>query len=204
MTSDNDNSCDVHVLIIGAGPVGLGLAVDLGRRGVPCLVVEQGDGGFEFPRANAVNVRTMELCRRWGVAADVRDAAIPPDYPHTAIYLTSLAGFEIGRVERANHGGNKPSQFSPEQPQRCNQMYFDPILRQRAGDFPQVDLRYRTRFDSFSQEPDRVIANITDVASGETSQVTARYLIACCGGHSTVRGDLGIKLEGLPELGTPV
>lgn len=204
MTSDNHTECDVPVLIIGAGPVGLGLAVDLGRRGVPCLVVEQGDGGFEFPRANAVNVRTMELCRRWGIAQDVRAAAIPPDYPHTALYLTSLAGYEISRVERASHGGNKPSAFSPEQPQRCNQIYFDPILRRRAEDFPHVDLRYHTRFESFQQETDRVIARITNVTSGEIEQISARYLIACCGGHSSVRHDLGIKLEGLPEMGTPV
>ena len=192
------------VLIVGAGPVGLGLAVDLGRRGVPCLVVEQGDGTFEFPRANAVNVRTMELCRRWGVADDVRAEAIPPDYPHTAVYLTSLAGYEVGRVERAGHGGDKPSQFSPEQPQRCNQMYFDPILRRRAESFPHVEMRYFTRFEKFTQQPDKVIAEITDVATGDVERMSARYLIACCGGASSIRGDLGIKLEGLPEIGTPV
>lgn len=204
MTADNHKSSDVPVLIVGAGPVGLGLAIDLGHRGVPCMVVEQGDGSFAFPRANAVSVRTMELCRRWGIADEVRAESIPPDYPHTALYLTSLAGHEIGRVERASHGGGKPSQFSPERPQRCNQMFFDPVLLRHARTLPQVELRYNTRFETFSQGPDGVTARLTDLATGKTDDLSAGYLIACCGGHSCVRDDLGIKLQGLPEEGTPV
>ncbi len=86
---------ETAVVIVGAGPVGLALAVDLGWRGIPCVVVEETDGTVRFPRANAVNVRTMEFCRRWGVADEVRAAAIPPDYPHTAVYVTSLAGSTI-------------------------------------------------------------------------------------------------------------
>jgi 2-polyprenyl-6-methoxyphenol hydroxylase-like FAD-dependent oxidoreductase len=193
------------VLIIGAGPVGLGLALDLGRRGVPCLVVERTDGAIEFPRANAINVRTMEFCRRWGVADEVRAVGVPPDYPHTAIYVTSLAGHEIARVERPTHGGGaRPSAFSPERPQRCNQLWFDPVLRRKAESYPHVRLRYRCRFESFEQDADRVIARVTDLASGREERIAAKYLVACCGGHSGVRNQLGIRLEGTPVLGTPV
>jgi 2-polyprenyl-6-methoxyphenol hydroxylase-like FAD-dependent oxidoreductase len=196
---------DVPVLIVGGGPVGLGLAVDLGSRGVPCLVVERTDGSFEFPRANAINVRTMEFCRRWGIAEEVRAAGVPPDFPHTAIYVTSLAGHEIARVERPTHGGgSRPSQHSPERPQRCNQMWFDPVLRGKAESFPHVRLRYRCRFESFEQDADGVVANVTDLASGSRERIATRYLVACCGGHSSVRSQLGIRLEGTPILGTPV
>jgi 2-polyprenyl-6-methoxyphenol hydroxylase-like FAD-dependent oxidoreductase len=193
------------VLIVGAGPVGLGLALDLGWRGVSCLVVERGDGAFEFPRANAVNVRTMEFCRRWGVADEVRAVGVPPDYPHTAIYVTSLAGHEIARIERPGHGGGaRPSAFSPERPQRCNQLWFDPVLRRKVESFPHVALRYRCRFESFEQDADGVVARVTDLASGREERIAARYLVACCGGHSGVRSQLDIKLEGTPILGTPV
>jgi 2-polyprenyl-6-methoxyphenol hydroxylase-like FAD-dependent oxidoreductase len=167
------------------------------------MVVEQGDGSVAFPRANAVNVRTMEICRRWGIAADVRGAAIPPDYPHTALYLTSLAGKEIGRVERPAHGGNRPSAFSPERPQRCNQIFFDPILRRRAEGFSAVEIWNRTRFESFEQGPDRVTAWVSETETGESREITARYLVACCGGGSSVRSSLGIRLEGLSQTGTP-
>jgi 2-polyprenyl-6-methoxyphenol hydroxylase-like FAD-dependent oxidoreductase len=203
MASIGGESVDIPVLIVGAGPVGLGLAVDLGWRGVPCLVVEQGDGTCVFPRANAVNVRTMEICRRWGVAAEVRAAAISPDYPHTALYVTSLAGHEIGRVERAGHGGHQPSAFSPERPQRCNQMFFDPILRRRAASLPNVEIRNKTRFENFKQKSDRVTATVSDLTNGNTYEISARHLIACCGGASTVRSKLGIQLEGLSAAGTP-
>jgi 2-polyprenyl-6-methoxyphenol hydroxylase-like FAD-dependent oxidoreductase len=201
-----DNAEDkVPVLIIGAGPVGLGLALDLGRRGVPCLVVERTDGVIEFPRANAINVRTMEFCRRWGIADEVRAVGVPPDYPHTAIYVTSLAGHEIARVERPGHGGgNRPSAFSPERPQRCNQLWFDPVLRRKVETYPHVRLRYGCRFESFEQDADGVVARVTDVASGREERIAARFLVACCGGHSGVRNQLGIRLEGTPLLGTPV
>ncbi len=191
------------VLIIGAGPVGLGLAVDLAWRGIECMVVEESDGSYPFPRANAVNVRTMEFCRRWGLADEVRAAAIPADYPHTALYLTSLAGYEIARVERPTHGGNRPAPESPEQPQRCNQIYFDPILRRRVESEPGVRLCHRNRFESFREDGDRILAEVTDLETGARETIAADYLIACCGGRSSVRDTLGIGLEGLPEIGTP-
>ena len=89
------------VLIVGGGPVGLGLAADLGWRGVECTVVEQGDGSIAHPRATAENARTMELFRRWGIAERVKEAGTPPDFPHTVLYLTSLTGYEIARIDRA-------------------------------------------------------------------------------------------------------
>ena len=58
---------DVPVLIVGGGPVGLALAVDLGWRGIAARVVEQEDGTIDHPRANAENARTMEFFRRWGI-----------------------------------------------------------------------------------------------------------------------------------------
>src|SRR6266511_1442109 len=56
------------VLIVGGGPVGLALAGELGWRGVSCTLIEQGDGVIGTPKMNEVNIRTMEFCRRWGIA----------------------------------------------------------------------------------------------------------------------------------------
>ena len=98
---------ETPVLIVGGGPVGLGLALELGWRGVECLLVDEleRDGYRTHPRANLINSRTMEFCRRWGVAARVKEVGTPPDYPHTAMYLTSLRGHLIARIERPKHGG---------------------------------------------------------------------------------------------------
>ena len=101
------------MLIVGAGPVGLALAADLGWRGAPCLVIEQGEGPADHPRATAINARSMEFMRRWGVADAVRDASAPEDFPHTALYCTTLTGFEIARIERPHHGGRGADDDQP-------------------------------------------------------------------------------------------
>jgi len=172
------------VLIVGGGPVGLALAADLGWRGTECIVVEQGDGTIAHPRANAENARTMEFFRRWGIADAVREAGTPEDFPHTVLYLTSLTGFEIARIERPDHGGRAPTLISPERPQRCNQIWLDPILRNLATSFDGVTLQLRCRLESFVQHDDHVVATVHDLTTGERRQIIADYLIACCGGHS--------------------
>jgi 2-polyprenyl-6-methoxyphenol hydroxylase-like FAD-dependent oxidoreductase len=190
----------VPVLIVGGGPVGLGLAADLGQRGIKCLVVEQGDGTIAHPRANAENARTMEFFRRLGIADKVREAGTPEDFPHTVLYLTALTGFEIARFERPGHGGRARNAISPERPQRCNQLWLDPILRARATSFPNVTLRLRSRFESFQQDEARVLATVHDLTTGERQTISADYLVACCGGHSSIAKILDIELQGTPTL----
>ena len=190
----------VPVLIVGGGPIGLGLAADLGWRGIECLMVEQGDGTIYHPRANTVNSRTMEFCRRWGVAEKVREAGAPPDFPPTILYLTGLQGYEIARIERPTHGGRKPLPTTPERSQRCNQLWFDPILRELASGFDSVTLRYNCRFDRFTRDGDGVIAELHDMETGETETVETDFLVACCGGQSMVRKALNVTMEGIPVL----
>jgi 2-polyprenyl-6-methoxyphenol hydroxylase-like FAD-dependent oxidoreductase len=188
------------VLIVGAGPIGLALAVDLGWRGVPCLIVEQSEGVIYHPRATAINARSMEFFRRWGIADAVREAGAPPDFPHTVLFVTSLQGFEIARIERPGHGGARPTRTSPERPQRCNQLWLDPILRDRATGFPDVSLRYRTRFESFVEDRDGIVATIHDLATDERERIAADYLVDCSGGHSMIRQSLGIDMTGVPGI----
>ena len=89
---------DTPVLILGGGSVGLAIAAELGMRNVPCIVLEKSDRPAEHPRATALNVRSMEFMRRWGVADQIRAAAAPPDFPHTALYCTGLQGFVVAKV----------------------------------------------------------------------------------------------------------
>ena len=88
------------VLIVGGGPVGLALACELGWRGIACTLVEQGDGTIVTPKMNEVNIRTMEFCRRWGIADAVHACPFPPDYPLDVVFVTSLSGYELGRIPR--------------------------------------------------------------------------------------------------------
>jgi 2-polyprenyl-6-methoxyphenol hydroxylase-like FAD-dependent oxidoreductase len=201
MKSDASATVETPVLIVGGGSVGLALASDLGGRGVPCFVVEQNERPADHPRATAINARSMEFMRRWGVADAVRQAAAPEDFPHTALYCTSLAGFEVARIERPHHGGSKPTMMSPERAQRCNQIWLDPILCDRATSFKTAELRFRWRFEELRQEGGRVIAIVHDLARDERRRIAARYLIDCSGGHSPIRRALGIPMSGSPYIG---
>src|SRR5258706_475471 len=197
---------ETPVLVVGGGPVGLALALELGWRGVQCLLVDEleRDGYKTHPRANLVNSGPMEFCRRWGIAGGVKAAGTPPDYPHTAMSVTSLGGHLIARIDRPQHGGGSQIAFTPEPPQRCNQIWFDPVLRERAEGFPTVKLRYRWRFDSFVQDGEGVTSGITDTTTGESPTVRSVYLAACCGGRSPIRRILRIDRNEGEMLGAPL
>ena len=88
----------VDVLIVGAGPVGLSLAIELGHRGIVCRVVERHDRVGYSPRAKMTNVRSREHLRRWGIADTLRQASpIAPDRPSTIVFATRMNGPFIAR-----------------------------------------------------------------------------------------------------------
>ena len=139
----------VPVLIVGGGPVGLALAADLGWRGVECLVVEQGDGKIIDAKMFATGIRTVEFCRRWGIAGKVRNWGFPRDFPFDNVFVTSLKGHELGRIPRPTLDQTPPRATSPEDYAHCPQFVFDPILADLARGFPAVTLRYGCELTAF-------------------------------------------------------
>jgi len=91
------HTVETDVAIIGGGPAGLMLAIELGCRGVACLLIEEDSDPPNFPKANATSARTMEHYRRRGFAADVRALGLPLDYPQDMVYCTRLAHTELTR-----------------------------------------------------------------------------------------------------------
>jgi 2-polyprenyl-6-methoxyphenol hydroxylase-like FAD-dependent oxidoreductase len=187
----------VPVLIVGAGPCGVGLAIELGLRGVGCLVVEQSDETIAFPTANLVSTRTMEFLRRWGIADQARYDGFPPDYPNTYLYLTGFNRHELARFEHPGNGdpAARPT-FSPEGPIWSPKFFFDPVLRAKARSLPNISLRFRCQLKSFEQNPGGVTAELVDLRTGQRERVTAEYLVGCDGPSSLVRHALGVKLQG--------
>ncbi len=194
----------IAVLIVGGGPVGLAMAGELGWRGVPCLLVEQGDGRIATPKMNEVNVRTMEFCRRWGIADQVHNCPFPRDHARDAVFVTSFTGYELGRIPRPAVAGAEPEPWSPMRLQTCSQMWFDPILRDFALSSPCVQLRYHSRLESFEDTGTGVTCEIVNLESGKRERIEADYLVGCDGATSAIRGELGIGLTGQGVLGYPV
>src|SRR5690606_23680472 len=198
----HSNQYSTDVIVVGGGPVGLSLAGDLGWRGISCLLLEQGDGSIVQPKMDGVNVRTMEFCRRWGIADDVYNCGYPKEYPQDMVYLTSFAGYELGREEFATpSGGSEEARpgVSPESRFRCPQNLFDPILRRHAQRQSSVTLRYQTQLHSFEQDASGVTA-VVQTADGQAETLRARYLVGCDGAASSVRKGLGIAMSGMGTL----
>jgi len=196
------------VLIVGAGPVGLTLALDLARRGIEVAIIEQRrKGDAPDPKCNHVSARSMEVFRRLGVAAKLRNAGLPEDYPHAIAYRTAFTGRECGRIhipcrrdrftDRTGADSDWPT---PELPHRVNQLMLEPILFDYVAATPRVKIYSRVELVSFSQDDDRVTAVGRDLDTGEVQTYSASYLIGCDGARSTVRRGLGIKLEGDGEF----
>jgi 2-polyprenyl-6-methoxyphenol hydroxylase-like FAD-dependent oxidoreductase len=197
------------VLIVGAGPVGLTLAMDLAQRGVPVLMAETRHRG-EPPnvKCNHVSARTMEILRRLGVAARVRSSGLPEDYPHDVAYRTSFTGQELSRIpipcRRDRYtatGGPDTGWPTAEPPHRINQIYLEPILFEHAAAQPGIRILNRTEVVDFEQDADAVTATLRDLDTGAQHTVRCAYLIGCDGGRSPTRKKIGARLEGVDVVG---
>ena len=185
------------VLIVGGGPVGLALAGELGWRGIPCILVEKGDGRIIQPKMDLLGIRTMEFCRRWGIVDWVESAGYNRDHPQDYAWVSALSGgHEFGR-ERFPPPKDEPTPpQSPQHRERQPQNFFDPVMARFARQFPQVSIRYHTELVDLQEHAEGVRAELRDARSGEKSVIEASYLAGCDGGGSRVREKLGIRLPG--------
>lgn len=153
---------ETQVLVLGGGPAGLAAAIELGHQGIACLLIEQQPASPPLPKMNHVNTRSMELCRRWGIAARVRAAGWPADHPMDASFAIALNGDEILRIPFPSHATRDVPSYSPEPSQRCPQIWFDPLLHAHALDLSACDIRYGHRLDHFSDDGTGILARIAD------------------------------------------
>jgi 2-polyprenyl-6-methoxyphenol hydroxylase-like FAD-dependent oxidoreductase len=199
---------DADVAIVGAGPVGLTLAIDLAQRGRRVVVLETRHRG-EPPnvKCNHVAARTMEQFRRLGLVDDVRDAGLPPTYPNDVVFRTSVTGIELSRIpipgratrytETSGPDGWWPT---PEPPHRINQIYLEPILSAHAERQAGVTIRHRTEAIGFTQDAHGVSVHARSLDDGTGASVRARFLVGCDGGRSGVRKAIGAVFAGTPVI----
>jgi 2-polyprenyl-6-methoxyphenol hydroxylase-like FAD-dependent oxidoreductase len=191
---------DTDVLIIGAGPVGLAAAIELGTRGVRVLLVERNARVGVAPRAKTTNVRTRTHLRRWGIADRLAaEAPFGTDYPNDMVFVTRLAGHELARFEDAFNASPVRSPLYPEHAQWVPQYTLEKVMLEKARSLPGVEIRFGTSFVTAVQDHDRVITTLQD-ETGTSFNVASRYLIGADGARSRVRDLIGAKMEGRSGL----
>lgn len=191
------------VLIAGGGPCGLTLAIELGRRGVRSLLVDQKPGTAFNPQANATQARTMEHFRRLGFAHLVRAQGLPAEHPTDIAYLTRFAGIELARL-RLPTAAQAPqviknlsgSWSAAELPHRVSQKFVERVLREQAQAQASADVRYGWQLKEFQDSGHGIDAVVQPVDGGAPLSVRAAYLVGADGARSFVRSQLGINWEG--------
>jgi 2-polyprenyl-6-methoxyphenol hydroxylase-like FAD-dependent oxidoreductase len=201
--SDLTLECDVA--IVGGGPAGLTLAVELGRRNLRCLVLDLKPGTTIHPQANATQARTMEHFRRLGFADEIRAEGLPGDYPTDVAYFTRFSRHEITRLPMPTAAeaqrlarDSTGSWSTPELPHRCSQLFIEPILRRHAEKFPSVQTRFGWLVEGLAQDA----RGVTLEARRADERLTVRcsYAVGCDGARSTLRRLLGIPMVGESQI----
>lgn len=198
MPSADNEQLPVHVqvLVAGGGPVGLAAAVELGRRGVRCLVVEERPTVSRArPRCKTLNVRTMEHLRRWGLADRLRARApLPTSWSQDVVFCTSLTGRELSRFSGVLGLAPEGDRF-PETGQQAPQYVLEEVLREAVGELDTCRLVLGSKVVGVSQDDD-LVSVVVDDGRGDRSVVTAEYVIGCDGPRSVVREQIGSRYLG--------
>lgn len=186
-----------EVLIIGAGPAGLALAIELGSRAISCIVIERNARVGAAPRAKTTNVRTREHLRRWGIADKLADASpLGLEYPSNVMFVTRLAGYPLARFDNAFNCAPQRNALYSEHAQWIPQYTLEKVLKEHAQSLPGVEFRFLTELVSFEQDASGV-RSVTRKVDGEVLDViTSQYIVGADGARSAVRAAIGARMEG--------
>lgn len=183
---------DHDVIIVGGGPVGTGLAIDLGQRGLDVLIVERNAALHSIPKGQNLTQRTMEHFQAWGCESELRAARIvPADYAIGGMtcYGTLLSNFHYDWLQRETV---RPYYYTDNE--RLPQYATEAVLRARAEELRGVTGLYGWSGSSLCQDDDGVELELERTTGGnDRRRYRSRYLVGCDGSGSTVRDAAGIS-----------
>jgi 2-polyprenyl-6-methoxyphenol hydroxylase-like FAD-dependent oxidoreductase len=179
-----------QVAIIGGGPVGLGLAIELGQRGVSCVVVEKQRELHRIPKGQNLTQRTMEHFHFWGAERALRAArTMPADYGIGGItaYGTLLGPYHYDWLQREQV---RPYYYTANE--RLPQYATEAVLRARVAQLPSVQLLLGWELAQLRDEGTQVRLEVVEAETGHQRTLRATYAVGCDGSRSRVREQVGI------------
>lgn len=181
-----------QVVVVGGGPVGVGLAVELGLRGVSCAVIERRDRLSSIPKGQGLQQRTMEHFYFWGIEKELR-AARTMTHGHP---IGNIAAYWdlMSDVWVAPPGREVVSSYYFQANERLPQYKTEEVLRRRMADFPNVENYFGWLATDLDVDEDR--ARVTVERNDVREVLEAEYVVGCDGGHSMVRELADIERSG--------
>ena len=193
---------DASVIIVGAGPVGLALAINLGRAGIKTILLERNPEPQFLPKMERCNARSMEMFRRIGLSKKIRDAGLRADCPMDVFIVEDLTKPALleekhPSIQTFHEKIRECRDLSmPLEPyQLISQYTLEPLLKAEAEALQSVEVLFGHELIEFSQSDDGVSVRFED-SDGQSKTLMAAYLVGCDGGSSPIRKQLGIKLRG--------
>ncbi|HEY8359201.1 MAG TPA: FAD-dependent monooxygenase, partial [Ramlibacter sp.] len=181
---------DADVVIVGGGPVGMGLAIELGQRGITTIVVERYPQPLRIPKGQNLTQRTMEHFHFWGAEKQLRAArTIPPEYGIGGLtaYGTLLGPYSYDWLQR-----DLVKSYYRTANERLPQYATEEVLRQRVSQLPSVRTLYGFDADAVTQDVESASVTVTARQGGERRVLRARHVVGCDGSRSVVREQAGI------------
>ena len=183
-----------QVVIVGGGPVGVALAVELGLRGISCGLVEARTAPQRIPKGQNLTQRTLEHFYFWGLVDELRAARVMPR--GHAIGEVTAYGNLMSPYWHAPAGREIVGSYYFQANERLPQYRMEEVLRRKMAALPNVDARFGWSAKTIAQDDDGVRVTIAEQAGSGREVLEADYLVGCDGGHSTVREQVGIVRSG--------
>ena len=183
-----------QVVIVGGGPVGVALAVELGRRGVYCALVERHLTPQRIPKGQNLTHRSLEHFYFWGIVDELRAARLlPPGYPIGGItaYGDLMSEYWYAPVGREAVGA-----YYFQDNERLPQYLTEEVLRTRLADLPSITSQFGWSAERIKQNEEGVRVTIAEEEGIGRQVLEADYVVGCDGARSAVREQLGIDLGG--------
>jgi len=183
-----------QVVIVGGGPVGVALAVELGQRGIDCALVERRIEPQRIPKGQNLTQRSVEHFYFWGVADALRAARmLPPDYPMSGIVAYRDLNSEYWYAPPLREIVNS---YYFQNNERLPQYQGEQVLRARMAQLGSVQARFGWVAETITQDADTARVTVAEDGGPDRETLEADYIIGCDGGHSTVRNQVGIERGG--------